>query len=198
MQLPYIFFHTLIAAVFIIQCFSSMITQSGDEGVSAVDSDFFLIYNKDSTLPVENIGNGVFAKRDIKKDSLICEYRGPIIESKDEHRLTDINMRNKLFSIRGPDGNQYSIVGTNVCALINDCTSIMNSTYTNPEIVSDSVLTNYFNGLVEGPSDVPAAPCYEGHDYNAAALSHSDSGKLFIVATRDIKANEEIYYPYGW
>ena len=43
---------------------------------NAVESDYFMLYQAKSVLPIENIGNGVFAKHKIIKGSIICEYRG--------------------------------------------------------------------------------------------------------------------------
>ena len=58
-------------------------TPQGGKTISATDSDWMVIYVNESSLPVPNIGKGVFARMDIESGELICEYRGPVIE--EEH-----------------------------------------------------------------------------------------------------------------
>jgi hypothetical protein len=47
--------------------------------VDAIESDYLLLYKAESSLPIEGIGHGVFAKSTIPANSIICEIRGPII-----------------------------------------------------------------------------------------------------------------------
>ena len=43
---------------------------------------------------------------------------------------------------------------------------------------------------------VEAIPTIPGYEYNARSLSMGN-GKVFIVASRNIKKDEEIFYAYG-
>ena len=150
---------------------------------NAVDSDYFLIYQKPSTLPFENIGFGVFAKHNIPAKSIICEYRGPIIFADD---ITKFNGNDKIYDITGPDGLKYKILGDTVCAYINDCTAALYRPYTVEEWHS-----------VNNSNYGPGVPCIDNFAYNAEPLYHS-SGKVFIISSREILAGEEIFYSYGW
>ena len=138
------------------------------DDIPAVDSDYFLLYKNDSLLPIDSAGTGVHAKHLIPKDTIICEYRGTIIESDDIRKLDD-NMIDKAYNIVGPDGLGYQILGEGVCAFINDCTSAMAHQYTIDEwrtLTDSATITN--------------VPCFEGFEYNAVALSQPN-GKMFIV-----------------
>ena len=49
--------------------------------IPAIESDNFLLYTNVSSLPSSKYnGLGVFAKRTISKDSIICEYKGDIVD----------------------------------------------------------------------------------------------------------------------
>eukprot|EP01041_Mallomonas_annulata_P005251 gene5251-10505_t len=154
--------------------------------VSAVDSDYLSIEKRPSQLPISTAGDGVYAKVLLLKGSIICEYRGPIIADKD---FLSLAKNDKMFSIIGPDNEKYHIVGENICAYINDCTASLDRVYSNTEVETiESSDTSGSSGV----------SCFPGYSYNAVALSHNQSGKLFIVADRDILPGEEIFYPYGW
>ena len=42
---------------------------------------------------------------------------------------------NKLFEIQDYHGNDFKIIGTNICSYINDCTSVISNNYTINEFV---------------------------------------------------------------
>ena len=149
----------------------------------AIDSDYFMIDKRPSTLPFENIGSGVFAKFNIPINSIICEHRGFIIFAKDINKFPE---NDKAHDMTGPDGIEYKNLGDNICAYINDCTAALYRSYTVEEWVA---LNN---------SDYrPGVPCIDEFSYNALALNVW-GGKIFVVSTREILAGEEIFYPYGW
>ena len=164
--------------VFVMSCIWSIINSDSSliqeknvepDEINAVDSDYFLIVNGPSTLPVNNIGSGVFAKVNIPNGGIICEYRGPIIAEKDMKQYYTATKNDKLFDIIGPDGEKYHIIGQNLCAYINDCTSIMNSSYTPTELVilkENSKLDDSNSGTV----------CYDGFSYNAKPFVHRETG----------------------
>ena len=159
--------------------------EGGDANeVKAVDSDYLVLYSDRSRLNdafVErDIGTGVFAKVDIPKDMILCEYRGPVILASEFHKFKDFD---KAYNILGLDGRNYKILGDTLCAKINDCTAAMAKPYTLDEY-------RVINRTV-------GVPCFDDFEYNAAPLSQAN-GKLFIVSKRKIKAGEEIFYPYSW
>ena len=151
---------------------------------NAVDSDYFLIYQKPSTLPFENIGFGVFAKHNIPAKSIICEHRGFIIYAEDINKFPG---NDKSHDMNGPDGVKYKNLGNNICAYINDCTAALYRPYTVEEWHA-----------VNNSDYHPGVPCIDNFAYNAEPLYHGPGGKIFILSTREILAGEEIFYPYGW
>jgi hypothetical protein len=150
---------------------------------NAVDSDYFLLYRQNSTLPIENIGSGVFAKYNIPAGSIICEFRGPIVAAEVISKMVD---NDKVHDTTGPDGLMYKILVDNVCAYVNDCTAALHRPYTVEEwhAVNNS---NYG----------PGVPCIDNFSYNSYPMFQL-SGKVFAMSTREILAGEEIFYPYGW
>ena len=154
------------------------------QSIAACDSDYLLLFRKQSTLPIENSGEGVFAKADIPANTIICEYRGPLINSKDSPRVKG---NDKLFAVTGVDGEKYEILGENVCAYINDCSAVLKRPYAIEEFVEFSKDTS---------DKDPGIACFDGYSYNAMAVSNN--GKMFVAANRIINAGEEIFYPYSW
>jgi hypothetical protein len=162
---------------------TDLIPRSVGGNIGAVESDFLLLFKNNSTLPVTDIGQGVFAKHSIPAKSVICEYRGPIVAAED---YTEIVGDNKAYSILGPDEKDYKILGENICAFINDCTS-----------ATDHAIS--FDGWqsLNLQTDSSGIPCYEGFSYNAKFLS-DHNGKVFVLSNRLIHPGEEIFVPYGW
>ena len=154
------------------------------EGIDAVDSDYFVLYSDRSRLNDafvdRDVGTGVFAKVDIPKNMILCEYRGPVILSSEFTKFKDFD---KAYNVVGLDGRSYKILGDTLCAKINDCTAAMGKPFTLDEYRT----INSTEGV----------PCFDDFGYNAVPLSQAN-GKLFIVSKREIKAGEEIFYPYSW
>jgi hypothetical protein len=95
--------------------------------VAVIESDYLYIEKRSSLLPIENAGIGVFAKLDISNNTIICEYRGPIIT---EEYYSNFYHNDKLFDITNINGKKHKIIGNNICSYINDCTSALNRSYT--------------------------------------------------------------------
>ena len=188
------------------QTYSLLIPDLNDGNIDTVDSDQFFVRKAPSLLPIENIGDGVFAKFDIPFGTIICEYRGPIITDKDRLAYKEFNPNARMLPTQGPDGEMYHIIGRNICSAINDCTSILNKSHTKDDVTQ----------LEKGVSK-----CYDGFSYNARTRSFDQSGKvcctqsmyiygnltqlfytvigkIFLIADRTIKSGEEIYFHYGF
>ena len=124
------------------------------------DSDHFLINISPSLLRNTN-NDGVFAKVDISFGAIICEYRGPIIADKDRLAYVVSNPKTKMMATYGLDGEIYHIIGRNICADIQDCTSTSNKPYTNQNV-----------------RDASESRCHDGFSYNARLTSLDQSGAL--------------------
>ena len=159
-------------------------------GIPAIDSDFLFLRIDESTLPLPSgkAGLGVFAKVNIPAREIICEYRGAVIPASIPFKS------NYIFNTKTYDGIDISIVpdmNKPICAYINDCVHIYGGNYSTEDlndieskIASEEVNTNN------------AFPNHIGFSHNAHVI-FTKMGKIFIGATHDIKAGEEIFYPYG-
>ena len=148
----------------------------GDSIIEIIHSDFLMLYTDRSN--IENGGNGVFAKEFIAKNSIICEYRGPVINSSDESKLP---YNDKYFGIKIKSKN-FSVLGENICAFINDCSNAIEKLRQNNTLLYEN--------------DHDQSECYENLSYNAVALAIGS--KIFVLSSRDIFPNEEIFYSYKW
>ena len=177
--------HVLVALVLSFRTIQGDLIPNGHDGITAVDSDFLLLYKSDSKLPVASAGQGVFAKYNIPAKSILCEHRGPVIETKDFHKVFEDD---KTFSFHGPDGKDYELLANNICAFANDCTAATQ------EPLSDDDLLSLNKNITPGLGGIS---CIDGFQYNSKSII-SDSGKVFIVSTREILKDEEIFFSYGW
>lgn len=143
-----------------------------------VDSDYLFLYQAKSTIP-DDVGFGVFAKMDIPPGEVICELRGPAIET------TIPYMSNKKFHTVTPDGKNYNIMCNNLCSMLNDAVMIVGSNYTAEDI-------EYF----KTSPDLNVIPTYPGFSYNANYIV-TKMGKVFIYSTALIQKDTEIFFPYG-
>lgn len=132
------------------------------------ESDFLSLYIATSSLPVPGIGHGVFAKYNVPKDSYLCEYSGYV------YPQTDFIPDVISLPISTPDGTPYNLLSTNICSYINDIV----------------------NPVGYNSSSGDELPLFTNKDRNAVLL-YTKSGKIFAIATRDIKAHEEIFINYG-
>lgn len=143
--------------------------------IEAIDSDYLLLNIAKST--IASAGMGVFAKKLIPKDSIICEYRGPILDVVSQSKLP---YNDKFFGIRH-NGQDFIILGEGVCSMINDCSNAIELLHQNSSLLNE----------MQDPSR-----CYDNLSYNSMALSMGT--KIFIFSTRDILPDEEIFFPYKW
>ena len=148
--------------------------------IPAIDSDYFILSIKNSTLPINNIGLGVFAKANIFEGQVICEYRGPIIDNNQFHLF---HTNNKLFDIKDYHGNDFKIIGNNICSYINDCTAVFNNNYT-------------MNEYENMNNEIYLSKCFEKFSYNAKYIRQQS--KVFIISISNITKGEEIFFSYGW
>lgn len=152
--------------------------------VTSVDSDYLCLEVKPTLLPFDGVG--VFAKRHIPANSLLCEYTGLLVPKTytgDKTRAFEV----PDFHDDGRDG--FIVLGDTLCAEINDSTWVIKHPFTRDEV---SQLSRSL--LPEGPIE-RVLPTYPGFSRNAAAVTVS--GKIFIMSTRDIAKGEEIYFYYG-
>lgn len=131
-------------------------------------SDTLLLYIKKSSLP-RNIGEGVFARKDIPAGSIVCEYRGNVVPMTDP--VTQLSDKVMGLNVAGVD---YAILGDNICAIINDAANVLD--------------TPKFDDMGEY---LP----YRGFGNNCEMVGNF--GKLFYVSTRDIDKGEELFVSYG-
>jgi len=146
-----------------------------------INSDYLYLEKRVSLLPIDNVGQGVFAKVNISHDTIICEYRGPIISEEYFPLLID---NDKLFDINNSNNKHYKIIGNNICAYINDCTSVLNRTYT----IHDIEMIN--NGNM-------SMTCFDNYNYNAKYVKTFE-GKVFVKSITNINKDDEIFFSYGW
>ena len=123
----------------------------------------------------------MYSKVPIFKNEIICEYRGAIVPSNVPFES------DYIYSTRTSTGEMIHIIpdmDKPICAYINDCVKILGSNYTAREL----------SLMEQGQGDLPT---YDGFHHNAGTL-FTKMGKVFIVATEDIPARTEIFYPYGF
>ena len=85
---------------------------------SAIDSDYFSLQTAPSSIPAIS-GLGVFAKRDIPAEVILCEYRGAILPR--DEGLKVPSDKSVFLKIEEKD---YVLVGDGICAMINDCRDV--------------------------------------------------------------------------
>ena len=149
-----------------------------------IDSDYLFLYVKQSTLPIENAGLGVFAKVDIPAGEIICEYRGLIYKKENDNESKNaIGKSDKLFSFSFDD-IQYNINGNSICSLVNDAVQlVVDPPYTKEELRS-YIESEYRNSI----------PIHDGDQYQYNAYyNETVMGKVFLMSLHDI----EIFYSYG-
>lgn len=148
--------------------------------IIAVDSDFLFMEIKKSSLPIQSVGMGVFAKTDIPANEILCEYRGNVIPE-EIHVHSDY-----VFSATTITGDLIKIIPNKdmpICAYFNDCSSILGHNYTVGELAAIEAHNSSFL-------------TYPGFSYNAAPQL-TRMGKVFIVSTTPIQAGQEIFIAYG-
>jgi len=123
----------------------------------------------------------VWAKFDLPVNELLCEYRGPAIL---ESAAAEYGSQNK-FKTTAPDGTNLNIICDSICSVINDCANIVGDTYSGEDL---------FRFKTADREDI--IPTYDGFSYNAHFVKTA-LGKILLYSTIPIKADTEIFFPYG-
>lgn len=132
------------------------------------------VYKDKST--IDGLGDGLFAKEDIKKDDPIVEYLGDLLTDTEELK----NPRSNLYF---KDGKILRCFDDDLASYANDCVKIPKE----PRKLLAS-LRKY-------------KPFYEKHssaNLNAEIHLEEEKHKAFLYARQDIKKNEEIFCHYGF
>jgi hypothetical protein len=83
----------------------------------------------------------------------------------------------------------WTIIGDSICSLINDAAKVTSDTDESGSPYTSAQLDEF-----ESLAAIDCIPTHHGYRYNARSWS---KGKVFIVASVDIPAGSEIFYPYG-
>ena len=132
-----------------------------------------------SHLPDENVGLGLFATKDFKKNHIICEYKGKLISLKEF--LTPENYNNYTVSLRGNIfiSALYSTDGFGRYA---------NSSYMkDTERKQNAYLFSGYQCLSS----------ITNKEEKNKLKSHLKPNQVYLLSKRFIKAGEEIYVNYG-
>lgn len=131
------------------------------------------VYKKISN--IKDIGDGLFAGEDIKKDSYICEFKGKKINhSQVSDSWSVIYFFDKYRTCIQCDK-------TNLASYCND-------------IITFKKDRNMLKDIVDGK---PIYESYNNLSPNCYILQDDKKIRAWLVATRDIKKDEEIFTHYG-
>ena len=148
--------------------------------IQATDSDYLNLVSKATTLPGVT-GDGVFARNDLSANEILCEYRGPVIADSANYE-SDKRLSFEIIDPGTDSLQRYSIVGSNLCSLVNDIVDIDSAKYS-------------LEQLREMKLNDTSFPVHQGFSYNAHKISTA-SGKVFVASSIDIPAGSEIFFPY--
>lgn len=152
-------------------------SNSQETGIEAIDSDYLVLYTQKTTLPIPG-GLGVFVKQDIPSGEILCEYRGHVIPRDTifaSDKKYDISIGDELFVV----------VGTNICAYVNDCAHINNNSFTEEDLIR-----------FKESDKADIIPLYPGYSYNIIPIV-TRVGKVFLASSTFIPAHSELFFPYG-
>ena len=179
--------YTLLFVFLILHILCSFSSTPGT--IDGWDSDYLFLSVQQSTLPIHTAGEGVFAKLDLEANDIICEYRGVAIDPVfEQHFVSD-----KFFNVRTNDGTDWRLIGQSVCSKINDAAAIL--TYNSSGLLSVPYTFEDIQRF-DDMNIVEAIPTFPGYEYNARSFAQGN-GKIFVVATKNIRKGEEIFYAYG-
>jgi hypothetical protein len=159
---------------------------SSQNTLTAIDSDFLFLDVRRSTLPSKYAGLGVFAKSNIPPNEILCEFRGVVVGQ--DVQLPFIS--NSLLMATSGNGESLQLVGDvvekkSICSYINDCAYFPD--FETPLAASQIEVYNATN---------ISFPLYSGFDYNSKRYA-TKNGKVFIVSSVAIEADQEIFFSYG-
>lgn len=163
----------------------------------AIDSDYLLLEERPSLVP--GAGQGVFAKFNMKAGDMICEYRGPVIKKYNKEGEEVKVDSSYVWFITDPEGDDAYIMGSNICAKINDCLHILNNNaILNKDFLDrwEALYDRYGPRLEDGrmwlPEGLQCVP-ETGHNVKVVEMG----SKVFLLAARDIVEGEELFVFYG-
>lgn len=133
-----------------------------------------LVYVDKSTIP--NAGNGLFAKVFIEKGTTIAQFQG-IIKSKAKYCSSDRSI------IYFDNGHVLECPTNDIASFANDA-------------VDFPIEKRYLLEALE--LDTPFYRKRDNLEINAQIITYTDDYCAFLVATNDIKQNEEIFCHYGF
>ena len=128
------------------------------------------VKKNDSTIPKS--GNGIFAKKDISKGTMVGKFSGKKVP------ISNLSASDCLNSAILDDST--AILGSGLSSCIND---IINLRQLTPQETNDILYHN------------KSFPKREGFEYNAVLVSNKKD--IFLKAIRDIRKGNEIFIPYG-
>lgn len=118
---------------------------------------------------ISGAGKGVFATIDIPEGTHVCEYTGKVIPTSE-----DFSDRSRSFAMK----NGNTILGDNIGSFINDNVQLRPLSYEETKaFFADRKL-----------------PRYGTHNCKYFEWD----GKVFVVTTRDVKKDEELFTDYGF
>ena len=87
--------------------------------INAIESDYLSLFRSVSVISdsTTNSGtiHGIFAKVDIPKDSIICEFRGPIVSDENAFRFLDAHVYSSIGSPRSLSSNKvFGAIGPGI------------------------------------------------------------------------------------
>jgi SET domain-containing protein len=132
------------------------------------------VYAKESTVP--DIGKGLFAKVDIKKGSIIVEYKGKL---RKPHEKTTSSRSNIYFN------DEFVL----------ECPANDLASFANDTINFTNVRRQLMKSLM---SDEPFYKKHSNTKINATIKINDNLHRAFLIAFDDIKTNEEIFCHYGF
>lgn len=138
----------------------------------------------------DDMGFGLFAKRDIPRGTLVTHFSGQLVHLTDEHTLSD-NARRYIYRVRNTD---YFINGEPLRdPIINKtiplgtvgCAFMVNSSiqYKKHNCILKALTLNAFYGRI-GEKKIPRAQC----DIMPPVIA--------MITSRDIRKGEEIVFKY--
>jgi hypothetical protein len=144
--------------------------------------DSLVLYTAKSTILGESnrVGNGVFARVDIKKGTMLAEYRGTVYFDE-----ADV-ISDKWSAALSHEGyRNLKVDGNTIASMVNDAAWIYDNPYFNRQTVLSTIYGPQNYAIIE----------YPGCKRNTAQMT--TFMKSWLVATEDIKKDSELFLNYG-
>lgn len=177
-----------LLVVYLVALSFSRLRLANAANIEALDSDFVFLEIRPTSLPLPEFSSklGVFAKMDIPANELVCEYRGAVIPStvpyESDYLFSTLDSQGNSMKI-APQPTELASNNLPICSYVNDCVNIYGQEYTADDILA-----------IEAQKK--ALYTYPGTDYNLRSLT-TKMGKVFLVASKPIPKDAELFFPYG-